>query len=309
MENADFSIAVAGFLDYIRKERGYSELTVSAYRSDLDAFAAFLDRNHKSRVLMEAMAKGVVRSYLYSLRENGMKARSIARKVATFKSFGRFCVRRRLLAANPARTLASPKPDSMLPAFLTRQQADALETVPRDGSADALRNAAIIELLYGSGIRLAELYGLDNEPGLGNRGTLRVIGKGRKERIVPLTRQSAELVQGYLAKRRGTPADGQALFTNGKGQRLSRRQIERVVQAGLSMVSQQKKRSPHVLRHSFATHLMDGGADIRAVKELLGHASLNTTQVYTHVSKEHLLKAYRQAHPRAGMTADAEKKE
>ena len=304
MPSDSLTAIIAQFLDYIRKEKGYSALTVEAYRRDLAQFVEYLIRSRYPSGLGQAMTRPLLRSYLYGLRENGLKPRSIARKVAAFKSFGKFCVRRKLLAANPARTIATPKLDSPLPAFLTRGEADGLENAgPDDGSAGAIRDRAMVELFYGSGIRLAELHGLDRDVFDNRQLTLRVLGKGRKERIVPITRQSVDLVKKYLDARRGTPADGEPLFTGDKGGRLSRRQIERIVARRLSAVSQQKKRSPHVLRHSFATHLMDGGADIRAVKELLGHASLATTQIYTHVSKEHLLKTYRQAHPRAQAVA------
>jgi integrase/recombinase XerC len=300
-----FKETVSRFIEYIRKEKGYSPLTAQAYEADLNQLGAFAEKHHKVTLLDQVTVKAILRSFLYMLREDGMKARSIARKVATLKSFGKFCFKYKLLDANPAKLIATPKLDSPLPAFLTQQQAQSLETIKHDDSVESFRNQGIVELLYGSGIRLSELYALNRDAINTRQRTIRVLGKGSKERIVPVTTQSIELTQQYLGKRRGTPADGQALFTNDKGERLSRRQIQRVVYAELAAVSQLKKKSPHVLRHSFATHLMDGGADIRAVKELLGHESLNTTQVYTHVSKEHLLKIYRLAHPRAQADADS----
>jgi integrase/recombinase XerC len=156
-----------------------------------------------------------------------------------------------------------------------------------------------VELFYGSGIRLSELWSLTVGNVQFKSSTVRVLGKGKKERIVPLTQGALDLIREYLLLRKETAGHSAPLFINEKGARLSRRHIERIVASAIARVSQQKKKSPHVLRHSFATHLLDHGADIRAVKELLGHASLSTTQIYTHLSKERILEAYRQAHPRA----------
>jgi site-specific recombinase XerD len=183
--------------------------------------------------------------------------------------------------------------------FLTQKQTEMLVPPPRESTEALLRNHAIIEFFYGSGLRLAELQALAVNSVNTKNETVRVMGKGRKERVVPLTATAVEAMNTYLSVRTSVKAPGSPLFTGSRGNPLSRRQIERIVAKELSFVSQQKKRSPHVLRHSFATHLMDAGADIRAVKELLGHSSLSTTQIYTHVSREHLLKAYKQAHPRA----------
>jgi integrase/recombinase XerC len=291
--------AAARFIDYIRKEKGYSEHTAGAYRSDLEQFSAFIKQQHDGLSLDKTMSKAVLREYIFHLRSQGLKPRSMARKSATLKSFAKYCIRAKLISVNNAKMLATPKLDQPLPSFLTEDQAGRLEH-PASDVVEDLRNQAIVELLYGSGIRLSELHALNAGTIDTRQMTLRVLGKGRKERIVPVTPQAIEAIRAYHARRRSAGIDGEALFTNGKGERLSRRQIERVVERLLSEVSQLKKRSPHVLRHSFATHLLDGGADIRAVKELLGHASLSTTQVYTHLSKEHLLKVYRQAHPRAG---------
>jgi len=284
------------FLEYTRKEKGYSEHTVEAYRSDLAQFVEFLLHKGMALTVSAALAKQPLRLFLHDVGRRGLKARSVARKVASIKSLCRYCVKTGVLAVNPAKALSTPKLDSPLPVFLTAAQADSLEAAEADGSA---RNRAIVEFFYGSGIRLSELHGL-TFGGIDRRGmTVRVMGKGRKERIVPITAQALDALDEYLKERRGGVEPGDPVFVNAKGGRLSARQIERVVSASISRVSAQKKKSPHVLRHSYATHLLDAGADIRAVKELLGHASLSTTQVYTHISREHLLKVYRQAHPRA----------
>jgi len=291
--------AVGRFLAYAGKERGFSEHTVSAYRHDLENYARFVGEHVGEVPLQESLARGILRSYTFALSSRGLKSRSVARAVAALKSFSRYCARQKLTPSNAARAISSPKLDRPLPSFLTERQTQGLEA--RSGASEktsVLRDKAIVELFYGSGMRLSELFALNAGTIDRNGLTVRVLGKGRKERIVPVTATSVETIDRYLRKRRESLADT-PLFLSSQGKGLSMRQIERIVEKELSAVSQQKKRSPHVLRHSFATHLLDRGADIRAVKELLGHASLATTQVYTHVSKERLLKAYRQAHPRA----------
>lgn len=233
-----------------------------------------------------------------SLSNDGKKPRSIARKIAALKSFAKYCLKQGIIPANSVKVIASPKLDKPLPAFLTQRQTDELLQKP-ENTFDATRNYCIVEFFYGCGIRLSELSSLNlNDISL-RQMTVKVFGKGRKERIVPITAEALQAMSVYRKHCKNTEEQEIPLFVNKKGQRLSQRQIERIVSKNLSSVSQQKKRSPHVLRHSFATHLLDAGADIRAVKELLGHASLSTTQIYTHISKEHIIGIYKQAHPRA----------
>lgn len=286
------------FLEYLTKQRGFSVLTAKAYRRDLGQFHEHVREALGDVGLEEALTKGILRSFTYALGARGLRPRSIARKVATMKSFCRFCARHNLISANAAKTVVAPKLDKPLPSFLTEKQAAGLEQHPEAATGDLLRDRAIVEVLYGSGIRLSELHSLNVGTIDRRQATVRVVGKGRKERIVPVPPSAIEAVEQYIRSRGG--ADQQApLFVNAKGGRLSARQIQRIVHRELTRVTTQKKRSPHVLRHSFATHLLDAGADIRSVKELLGHSSLATTQIYTHVSKEHLKKTYFQAHPRA----------
>ena len=301
---SDFFSAIESFLLYLQKEKGYSGHTVSAYKSDLDQFKEFVKIIPGAETLESIMEKRVLRSFTYSLGDHKLKPRSIARKVAALKSFSKYCIRRHLLSVNQAKLISTPKLDRPLPAFLTEKQAIALaapgkDTVAIEDTLNAIRNSAIVELFYGSGLRLSELHACDRHTVDVRKRTIRVLGKGRKERIVPVTDQLLALLKRYQEMRPDSAEPDSPLFTNSKGKRLSRRHIERIVSAEIAKVSQQKKKSPHVLSHSFATHLLDGGADIRAVKELLGHASLSTTQIYTHMSKEHLLKVYKQAHPRA----------
>jgi integrase/recombinase XerC len=299
MMPTSLSMTVAEFLTYLQKQRGYSTHTLTAYRCDLMQFSLFVETCAEDRTLEAVMSKSVLRAFVYSLSEQGLKPRSLARKVATLKSFSRYCVKFNLISKNPGKLIATPKLDRPLPSFITQQQAQDLGDLNCDAQSSDARDSAIVELFYGAGLRLSELHGL-TLAAFDMRGeTVRVLGKGRKERVVPVTPDALRCIQSY---RRSIQAEGDLsspLFVNNRGGRLSRRQIERIVERRLSAVSRQKKLSPHVLRHSYATHLMDGGADIRAVKELLGHASLSTTQIYTHVSKEQLLKVYRNAHPRA----------
>jgi integrase/recombinase XerC len=294
---------IASFLDYLLKEKGFSPHTVEAYSGDLAQFRSYAAQTCAGAGFEDVMKKAVMRDFIYMLGEQGLTPRSIGRKVAALKSLSKFCVRRHILSVNPAKLLASPKLDKPLPAFLTENQAQQLGAANRPGRSrcpkgEDLRNRAIVELLYGTGLRLAELHGLNADTIDYRHATVRVLGKGRKERVVPVTESAIEAIREYLRSRPATAADA-PLFAGSKERRLSRRQIERIVSQELSAVTSQRKRSPHVLRHSFATHLLDRGADIRAVKELLGHSSLATTQIYTHMSKEHLLKVYRRAHPRA----------
>jgi integrase/recombinase XerC len=300
----DLKTTIQSFLDYLLKEKGYSPLTVQAYQRDLLQFCNFVEQQFGNIPFDEIMKKGVLRSFTFSLGDQTLKSRSIARKVATMKSFSKYCTQRHLVLVNPAKLLANPKLDKPLPSLLTETQAQELENESldkgkRSNPVDDLRNRAIVEVLYGTGIRLAELHSLNVGTIDVKKECVRVLGKGRKERIVPVTGQAITAIREYLHERKTDSSLGTPLFTNDKGERLSRRQIERVVGKELSRVTQQKKRSPHVLRHSFATHLLDHGADIRAVKELLGHSSLATTQIYTHLSKEHLVKVYKLAHPRS----------
>ncbi len=287
------------FVSYCLKQRGYSQLTAQAYRRDLSAFIAYSHENFSSDSVNELVTAPVMRAYLYSLHEKKLKTRSIARTVATLRSFSKFCVRQGYLQDNPASALITPKLDQPIPTFLTQHQTSELAPSAKNDSTTALRNCAIVEFLYGSGIRLSEVYALDIRDVNFREKVVKVTGKGGKQRIVPITATSITIVNRYLKKRGTYVTSSSPLFTNNRGARLSRRQIQRVVRDLLSRVSDDYKRSPHVLRHTYATHLINNGADIRAVKELLGHSSLATTQMYTHVSKAHLLKAYKQAHPRA----------
>ncbi|HEX3019655.1 MAG TPA: tyrosine recombinase XerC [Chitinispirillaceae bacterium] len=296
--NGNITEIIEIFLKYLEKEKFFSSHTICAYKQDLNQFVGFLEERKFSLLLEDALKKANLRAFTFKLSNDGLKPRSVARKIAALKSFSKFCLRKNLIHINPAKVIATPKLDKPLPVFLTKKQTAQLQT-PQTGDEEEYRNHTILEFFYGSGIRLSELHALNINSINKKQETIRVLGKGRKERIVPLTTVAIETMDRYLQLRRLALSADDPLFINKEGCRLSRRQLERIVQRKLSQVSNSRKRSPHVLRHSFATHLMDEGADIRAVKELLGHASLTTTQIYTHISKEHLLKVYKQAHPRA----------
>lgn len=300
------------FLDHLRLERGLSEHTVLAYRGDLLSLSEFLARG--STNLLDARLPQL-RRWLAHLVTRGFARSSVARKAAAIKTFYAWAHRRRLVEANPASLLSSPSSASRLPTVLKASEASALAAAPDDGDPVGIRDRAILELLYGSGLRVAELCHLNTSDVdlLGHR--VRVVGKGSKERVVPMGDFEVLAIGEYLkdarnwflkgkeeadadSSRRGRP-QVEALFFNRRGKRMTPRDVRAMIDGYIRRVLAGRKVSPHTLRHSFATHLLEGGADIRSVQELLGHATLATTQRYTHVSKGRLFDAYRQSHPRA----------
>jgi len=313
--------AVADFLRYAEDERRLSPHTVDAYRRDLESFTKFLDQHRGGSWTWDEVDRLDIRSWLGTLRSTGRADSTLRRRLSAVRALFRFLYRTDRTPANPARGVRTPRSASELPPYLTRAQADSLFERLDELSAMAddldepvrirrARNRAIVELFYSSGLRLSELHALDLDSVDLRERHLRARGKGSKERIVPVGSNALEAMASYLgltgrarpAGRSGTrpeSSSGDPLFTTTTGRRLSRRQIQRVVQGILEGVPGAEGLSPHALRHSFATHLLDEGADLMAVRELLGHASLSTTRVYTHTSKERLLEAYRKAHPRA----------
>ena len=292
-----YTIAKKHFIEYLRNQRGYSEHTLSNYSRDLDQYYQFSHEEYGDSIA-QLMQKEPIRSFLYALHDQGLKARTIARKKAALLSFSKYLLNQSLLTVNPLLNIVSPKLDKPLPAHFSEKQFQELkEHIPSD--IQELRAKVIIETLYGTGIRLSELWGMNLENINFNASTIKVLGKGDKERIVPITSYALRLIQEYFTMR-GTKLPSAPLIANKDGNRLSKRQIQRIVEKELSTVSDAKKRSPHTIRHTYATHILDNGADIRVVKELLGHSSISSTQIYTHVTKEKLKEAYRQAHPRSG---------
>jgi integrase/recombinase XerC len=286
--------AVAAFLRYLAAERGSSEHTVRSYRADLQDCVAFLDRRGLGP-LTDADAR-VLRGYLADLHARGLARTSVARRIATLRSFFRFLVRRGRARVNPAREVRTPSLPGRLPAHLPIDQSEALFRQPFGDDETSRRDRAILEALYASGVRVAELSGLDVEDVDLREGSVRVLGKGRKERIVPLGAKAIQALRAYLGAREGGRGP---LFRNPRGGRLTVRSLHRIVRARARTAGLAGRVTPHTLRHTFATHLLDAGADLRLIQELLGHARLTTTQRYTHVSADRLAKVYDAAHPRA----------
>ena len=301
---------VREFLRYLEKERNDSAHTVKAYGRDLADFQAFADDYYggAERWTWGAVDRLAVRGFMGALQRRGLSRRSVARAVSALRTFYRFLGERHGIERDPARAARLPKLERRLPALLDRGQIEELfhqaEAVAATGAFGAARDLAILEVLYGSGIRLAELAGLNLADVDIVSGQLKVRGKGRKERIVPLGGYAERALRRYYATRERLLAERgrsqvSAVFLSSRGTRLSPRSVQRAVTRFLHAVDRGSNLRTHSLRHSFATHLLDAGADLRAVQELLGHSSLSTTQVYTHTSVERLKKVYHQAHPRA----------
>ncbi len=285
------------FTTYLYTERDASSHTLTAYRGDLAQLLTFVVSEKGEAVSAQDIDHLLLRRYLASLSKSTRKS-SIGRKLAAIRSFFRFLLRRGTIVKNPAELIATPKKEQQLPFHLDIDQATALMEAPDDEQKYALRDRAILELLYSSGLRVSELTGLNIGELELMTGMVRVTGKGGKERIVPVGRRALEALEEYLGQRSGgTSTD--ALFLNTRGTRINRRSIARVVDAHVMKIAAFKRISPHILRHTFATHMLEGGADLRVIQELLGHASLSTTQKYTHVSIDHLMEVYDKAHPKA----------
>lgn len=292
------------FLRYAARERRLSPNTVAAYRRDLDQLASFLsDHRGSSDWRWDRVERGDIRAFLGSLELRGLARSSIQRKLAAVRAFYAFLHRTERIEANPARLVRAPRRERPLPGFVAEDRAMELldgigERASDSGDPLELRRWAMIELLYSCGLRLAELRGLDRDGVDVNGRQLRVTGKGGKERVVPVGSRALDALAIYLAARGD---DGsKALFTSTRGSRLSRRQIQRDMSRLLAGAADGERLSTHSLRHSFATHLLDRGADLVSVKELLGHASLSTTRIYTHTSVERLKRVHARAHPRGG---------
>ena len=293
------------FLAQLGSQKDRSVNTVDAYGRDLGQFLAFLgDEAGEHTIEPRLFTSQAVRDYLYALSNSGLSRKSIARKLAAVRSFGSYLAAGDIVKKNPAAEVKTPKIEKREPVFLSGLEiTEALDGAETDDLV-GMRNRAIIELLYSTGIRLSELYGLDCDGIDFHEGVARVTGKGNKQRIVPVGRKAESAVKRYLPLRRALlikkgHAGEEALFVSSRGTRMARRSIQAAVTSRLKQISEKEHLSPHVLRHTFATHMLDNGADLRAVQELLGHASLSTTQIYTHVTMERLARAYRQAHPRA----------
>jgi integrase/recombinase XerC len=300
-------LALDAFVAHIQLERRLALNTVRAYRTDLASLSTFLARSRSSLLRADRQS---LRRWLAHLRTRGYARSTLARKAAAAATFYAWAYRRGMVSRDPAATLARPRSASRLPTVLRVPEADMLTDAPHSADPIGLRDRAALELLYGSGLRVAELCALEIGDVDVEAQRVRVMGKGSKERVVPMGDYAAEAVVAYLEQGRthlgsgddSSPAegpDGAALFFNRRRRRMSPRDVRAMVERYAKGVLGSRRVSPHTLRHSFATHLLEGGADIRTVQELLGHASLATTQRYTHVSKGRLFDAYRRSHPRA----------
>ena len=287
------------FLAYLRHEKNASSHTVSAYRRDLEQLAGFLEE--KGRKLRD-VDNTLLRGFLVRLHERQYKKSTVARKLAAVRSFFQFTVKRRFREDNPARILASPRQDRPVPSFLSEPETAAFLDLPGADDVQGLRDRAFLELLYATGMRVGELTGLDLEDISLSERLARVRGKGKKERLIPFGRKAEESLRAYMRARPGAePRAGaeKAVFLSRLGTRLTSRSVQRAMAKYLRRSAVRRKISPHSLRHSFASHLLGRGADLRVIQELLGHESLATTQKYTHLDLRQLLETYRKSHPRS----------
>ncbi|MEO0068126.1 MAG: tyrosine recombinase XerC [candidate division WOR-3 bacterium] len=294
--NAEYGSALNDFLAYLKKERKFSPHTVRSYMIDLCQFFDFCSDRLKSKPLV-AIERKDIRDFIGAVMRYGYTRKSTARKLSSLRSFFRYLVETGTLPSNPVLGIKGPSLEKKLPPLLTQfQVAQAL--TPPDDSPASLRAAAILETIYGSGLRASELVGLNRSDIDFEQETIRVRGKGGKERILPLGRKEKEALQRYLPVRPDPSAE--AVFQNKDGKRLTSRSVQKIVASALSRIAGVTATNPHSLRHAFATHLLERGADLRAVQELLGHSSLSSTQIYTHLTVERLRKVYDKAHPRSG---------
>lgn len=295
------------FREYLIVERNASDHTVTAYGRDLRQFYDWLSMlTEGGDIDLKVIDRNTIRTWLGSLAEQGLSKRSISRKVTALRTFFRFAEQRGFVDRDPTTDLHSLKIDKSLPTFLDEKSLAALLQLPDTATVEGARDAAILELFYSTGMRLSELVALNWSDFNSDNATVRVLGKRRKERILPVGEPALRAIEQYktLLDRkvhhdRFTIKDIDAVFLNNRGSRLSGRSVYSIVHDLLQVVSDRSKCSPHVLRHSFATHLLNRGADLQAVRELLGHESLSTTQIYAHVTTDHLKREYAKAHPRA----------
>lgn len=289
------------FIKHIKYQRVYSDKTVLAYQKDLLQFESFLlEQFNQGRIIWKYVNKNLIRQFLALLNSSGLQRRSIARKIAALKSFFRFINQNGNIETNPMLTIKTPKYDKKLPEFVPIQYIDEIMELPDSNTFEGIRDRAILELFYGTGVRLSELINLIVSNVMFGDKLIRVIGKGEKERVIPIGKSAVVQIKNYMDKRinYALPEENH-LFVLKSGKKMYPMAIQRIVSKYLQKIAEIKNKSPHVLRHTFATHLMNQGADIRAVKDLLGHVNLSTTQVYTHLSIDHLKDIYARAHPGA----------
>jgi integrase/recombinase XerC len=287
------------FLAYLQYEKRYSQHTVTAYRIDLDQFFKYLLEQYNT-VEIDSVNHPMIRSWLAGLMEQGISPRSVTRKLTTLKSFFKYLQREGVVETNPMRKIASPKISKRLPVFVEKDAMHHLLDDVEFGSGYAgMRDKLILELFYATGMRLSELVNLKETDLSFHQDTIKVVGKRNKERLIPFGHKIEVLIRAYLEEKKNTFGEVNELFLTDKGTKIYTRMVYRIVRGRLAQVTTLEKKSPHVLRHTFATHMLNNGAELNAIKELLGHASLSATQVYTHNTIDKLKKIYKQAHPKA----------
>ena len=299
---------VRGFLAHLSVEKGYSEATIRAYGTDLDQFEAYLARVKRTLEKPGRINRDHVRGYLSELHRQALSKTSMGRKLSSLRAFFKYLARHKEIAKDPMSGIRNPKQEKRNPQALNVDQAVSLMEAAIEPDPEGLRDLALAEVLYGSGLRISEALGLDlNDV---DSDVIRVFGKGSKERIVPLSDMAVKRLRRYMEQRHALLGDDyseQALFLGSRtGQRLNRRQANRIVERLAKLAGLPTDVHPHMLRHSFATHLLEAGADLRSVQELLGHERLTTTQRYTHLDMQRLMQVYDRAHPRSGDDADPE---
>lgn len=290
------------FLTYLKVEKDCSEHTLISYQKDLAAFSTFMQKRSGTAILWEQIGPLDIRAYLSELNNKQYARRTIARRISALRSFYKFMVRENVLEYSPLTKIHSPKLDKKLPTFLDEIEITELLELP-DNKPLGVRDRAVLEMLYATGCRVSELVGLTLERvDIGNRFVM-LLGKGNKERLVPIGHTCCEAMQMYYKVRRLLMTKYQQthefIFVNNRGGALTDRSVRRILEKYINMLALRKHVSPHTIRHTFATHLLEHGADLRSVQELLGHANLSTTQIYTHITNERIAAIYKQNHPRA----------
>ena len=305
MTNSWYSKTLEKFLDYLKIEKNRSDNTIRSYQTDIELLFEFLTSRGLSS--FKEIQTDFIKEWIVSLKKNNISNTTISRRISSIKVFFNFLVKNNLIEINPTLKIIAPKLNKVLPNILGQKQADQLLTqaaiyeVEEESQEVRIRDYAILEVLYSTGIRVSELVGLDVEDINFSNLTLKVLGKGKKERFVPFGIPAREAIDKYLKDSRNSFNDknSQALFLGLRGKRLNVRQVRRILNKAMDQIENSKEVSPHDLRHSAATHMLEAGADLRIVQELLGHSSLATTQKYTHVTIERLREVFANAHPRA----------
>ena len=301
MGDASSSLSWQPFVDYLKFEKRYSEHTIRGYRDDLEAFEVYL-REDFGEADLKVVSSAMIRSWLASMKDKGLSSRTVNRKISTLRSFYKYLLRAGELAQSPMTAIIAPKASKRLPVFVEQEQMGELfDEVRFPDDWEGMTDRLLLALLYNTGMRLSELINLKEGQIDSSSRVIKVLGKGNKERVIPVSAALMGAMLEYKEKKPGLgeTVDREVLLVGNKGRKLYARYVQRVVARYLAQVTTIEKKSPHVLRHSFATHLMNAGAELNSVKELLGHASLAATQVYTHNTIEKLKDIYKKAHPKA----------